>query len=83
VRARRAISDGRRHEDVGLASRPALTPPGLYRRGALLSACLVSKLDTMPQEGTFMERPFCLPYGLAASATLCSPHPAQKVAKST
>src|SRR5205814_6252495 len=44
--------------------------------------CLVSKLDTMPQEGAFMERPFAF-RTTSLHPPRCHPHIARKVAKST
>ncbi len=44
-----------------MTSRPASTPSVLYHRVALLLAVSGGdKLDTMPQEGTFMERMFAI-----------------------
>jgi hypothetical protein len=62
VRARRAVSDGRQQESCATdRTRLAIIASVLYHRGALLLAVSGGdKLDTMPQEGVFMERPFGL-----------------------
>jgi hypothetical protein len=62
VQARRAVSDGRQQESCATdRTRLAIIALVLYHRGALLLAVSGGdKLDTMPQEGVFMERPFAL-----------------------
>jgi hypothetical protein len=69
-----------------MRSRPASRPSVLYHlRALLLAVSGGDKLDTMPQEGTFMKRMFAFRAHPSPPGPLpCrSPHATQKVAKST
>ena len=73
MRARRAISDDRRHEGVG-PSRPAFTLPVLYHRGALLPAVFGEQARHHATGGRFHGTAVRVPHDIPAPAPLPSSH---------